>query len=81
MLKHSRATEVFISINCEKVNDGEYVHLLIKDNGIGLEIENINPGLGLLGMRERGDMLGGQFQLSSSRNNGLTIDIEIPLTN
>ena len=78
-LKHSSATEISISMNTTTANDNKFIHLLIKDDGVGLDIDNINPGLGLLGIRERVEMLGGNIKLSGEKNKGLTIEIEIPV--
>ena len=79
-LKHSSATEVNVSMNIVKKDNDDVIHLLIKDDGVGLDINNINPGLGLLGIRERVEMLEGTFKLSTNENDGLTMEIDIPLT-
>ncbi len=79
VLKHSSANEVYISMKTIRKKDTEIIHLLIKDDGVGLDVDNINPGLGLLGIRERVELLGGNIELSGSKNNGLTLEINIPL--
>jgi len=40
-----------------------------------------NKGLGLLGMRERVEMVGGRFAVESSPGEGTTIRAEIPFGN
>ena len=78
-LKHSSATQVSVSMNIVTKNGDQVIHLSIKDDGVGLDMDNINPGLGLLGIRERVEMLDGVIDISDSNNNGLTIEIDIPL--
>ena len=79
-LKHSSATEIEVAMNKIRTDNKDQLHLLIKDNGIGLDKDNIMPGMGLLGMKERVEMHGGQFELISEVKNGLTIDIIISMT-
>ncbi len=79
VLKHASASEITVKLQYHKPNGSEYISLDINDNGIGIDMENLKPGLGLLGMRERVEMLNGQFQLTTKINEGLHIAIEIPL--
>ena len=79
VLKHSSADQVKIKIYCETKNNIKNLCLMITDNGIGLDEEAIKPGFGLLGIKERVEMKRGQFNLNSSLNKGLNIDISIPL--
>jgi signal transduction histidine kinase len=56
----------------------------IKDNGKSFNVErtlHANGGkrLGLLGMRERLEMVGGSFSVESAPGNGTTIQAQIPL--
>jgi signal transduction histidine kinase len=78
--RHAQATQVDVSI--QKV-DGS-VCMKITDNGKGLPPESIlrgkkNNRLGLLGMRERLEMLGGKFSIESSPGKGATITAQIPV--
>lgn len=79
--KHSRASRVSIRL----VQDAEWIDLSIEDNGEGFEqeqhprIKGINGGLGLVSMRERSEQLGGVFEISSTRKQGTTIHVRIPL--
>jgi PAS domain S-box-containing protein len=56
------------------------VSVLIWDNGIGFDPDN--PGwknrMGLVGMRERAEMLGGRFTLESQSGTGTTVRVEVP---
>lgn len=73
---HAHASRVDILLN----RRGECLVMTIEDNGVGF---NANPftlenGLGLFGMRERVEMLGGVFRLESSPGHGTTISAEVP---
>lgn len=69
--KHSKCTEISIAIDINEV----YIRLYIKDNGMGCS--NIKEGLGISGMRERINNIGGSISISS--DNGFMIVCIIPL--
>jgi signal transduction histidine kinase len=47
--------------------DAEMIHLQVKDNGCGIPAtkENTEPGLGLIAMQERVQLVGGKLTLNS----------------
>jgi PAS domain S-box-containing protein len=58
----------------------------VKDNGTSFEVQSVlstkqNQRLGLLGMRERVEMVGGRFAVESAPGKGTTIRAEIPIGN
>ena len=67
------------------VNDDGVVTLEIEDDGHGFDVTTVKPskidgrGFGLLGMRERVELLGGTFALESSPGEGTRIVITIPV--
>jgi signal transduction histidine kinase len=78
--RHARASQVEVSI--QKL--GGAVCMKIKDNGKGLPAESGRPckkskRLGLLGMRERLEMAGGNFTIESVPGKGTTLTAQIPL--
>jgi len=73
--KHGGASSVAIRISV--VPQG--LKLSVQDNGRGFDPNDVHSGLGLLGMKERAGMLGGQLELQSKRGVGTTICISIPL--
>jgi len=80
--RHAHATAVKVSIR--KLRD--FIRLEIHDNGKSFEIERVlfakrHKRLGLLGSRERVEMVGGQFRIESAPTKGTTISAEIPVTN
>ena len=57
----------------------------IQDNGKSFQVERVlyakkNKRLGLLGMRERVEMVGGSFSVHSAKGQGTTIGAQIPFT-
>lgn len=75
--QHAQAEKVSIA---GSVQGGEVV-LEISDDGRGFEPETVDNGsrYGLVGMRERTDMIGGEFQIISLREKGTTVRVTIPL--
>ena len=71
--KHSRATKVEISI---EVNE-RYIRLYIRDNGVGCA--RVKEGMGLSGMRERVENIGGTFTFSTDK--GFMLVCVIPAEN
>jgi PAS domain S-box-containing protein len=77
-LKHSGA-ETF---NCKIIKSYPNLIFTAEDDGVGFDgrIENKDKrSLGLIGMRERTLLLGGNFQLRGRPGEGVRIRIEIPL--
>jgi signal transduction histidine kinase len=75
VLKHSHASEITVSLEKQS---GKII-LQISDNGIGfgLEPEENRGGLGLKGMRERAEQIGGNLQVTSGEN-GTQVSVEVP---
>lgn len=72
--KHASATQTAIELN---KRDGKLI-LVIKDNGSGFDVrEALNKGMGLISMRERASLLGGQVAIKSKRNQGTEVRIEV----
>ena len=55
------------------------LYLSIRDDGCGNATEGDGRGLGLIGMRERVDLLGGEMMIDSLAGSGTSISIELPL--
>jgi signal transduction histidine kinase len=57
------------------------VSLTVQDSGVGFVPAATNgQGLGLLGMRERAELLAGRFHLQAEAGKGTQIHVTIPLT-
>jgi PAS domain S-box-containing protein len=76
VLRHAQATRIDVSLDEE---DGEIL-LRIQDNGRGiLESERTGLGsLGLLGMRERADLIGGSLEIVGIQGTGTTVVLRVP---
>jgi len=74
--RHANANKVKVTLE----QTGQELILSIEDNGQGFEKENIatKDTLGLLGMRERSQMMGGNYQISSIPRKGTTVIVTVP---
>jgi signal transduction histidine kinase len=77
--RHAAASRVEVSI--QKIADG--ICMKINDNGKSFEVERVlnargRKRLGLLGMRERVEMVGGRFGIESVPGQGTTVTALIP---
>jgi signal transduction histidine kinase len=78
--KHAQARQAWIEIARQPGS----LRCLVRDDGVGFDvasaaIKNGQRGLGLVGIRERIEVLGGTFQLHSEPGRGTEISIIIPL--
>ncbi len=77
--RHARATQVKMSIS--KILGA--IRMEIGDNGRSFLVEKAvlaqnHKRLGLVGMKERVEMVGGQLTIESARGKGTTVRVEIP---
>jgi signal transduction histidine kinase len=72
--KHSHATQVRVVVG----QDEEGLSALVQDDGIGFDPSQ-EKGMGLLGMEERVERLGGVFLLQSRPGQGTIISIRFPI--
>lgn len=74
--RHSGATKVNVCLQqiAEKVN------LEITDNGRGFDEKKlVKKTLGLLGMKERTVMMGGEYNIAAAKGGGTSVTVSIPL--
>jgi signal transduction histidine kinase len=75
--KHAQVNEVFV----ELAADDERVAVTVRDEGCGFIQSGARSGrIGLLGMRERIQLLGGSMVVRSAPGTGTRIDVDIPLS-
>ena len=76
IMRHAGATKVDVRLNR---NNGDLV-LTIRDNGRGIsEAEMLYPSsLGLLGMRERVNLIGGELNITGTVGEGTIITVRLP---
>jgi signal transduction histidine kinase len=79
--KHAKATHVELDLTRE----GAGVRLRVHDNGIGFSREDMEAsrraghGFGLRTMSERAELLGGRYEVDSTREAGTTVTVTLPL--
>jgi signal transduction histidine kinase len=76
-VKHAQATTVRIEVTCGAAS----VECSVHDNGRGFDAraEGATPGMGLLGIRERVNALGGSLRVASRPRHGTTLVAGFPL--
>lgn len=75
--KHSRATSVQVKLQ----GSATEVLLTVADDGVGFRVEEarLAAGIGLISMRERIYLAGGEFSISSGPGSGTLITARVPL--
>jgi PAS domain S-box-containing protein len=79
--RHAQAQTVTVTL--EQV--GQTLHLRVQDDGVGFDLDVISrartegTSLGILGMEERGMLIGGQLTLTSAPGRGTCITLRVPL--
>ena len=77
--QHAQASRVKVTIR----KNHRSIHMQIADDGKSFQVERVlfikkNKRLGLLGMRERTEMVGGRFTVESVKGTGTTIGAQVP---
>jgi len=76
VVKHAQASHVSVSLT----RRNRSVAAVIEDDGRGFDPNGSRQdGLGLLGMRERVELLDGQLEVESRSAGGATISVEVPM--
>jgi signal transduction histidine kinase len=71
--KHARAAQTQLTLDYSRAR---HVQLSVRDDGVGAR--ETNSGFGLLGLRERAQLLGGQLRIQTSPEQGFTLEVELP---
>jgi signal transduction histidine kinase len=78
--RHAKAQEAWVTLREENAE----LNVQVRDNGAGFETGaemNRFAGVGLMGMRERAEHLGGSFRIESSPGAGTVVRVRVPLKN
>ncbi|HET8571961.1 MAG TPA: PAS domain S-box protein [Candidatus Limnocylindria bacterium] len=76
VVKHANARSVRIALG----RDRNRIRLSVEDDGTGFDPERVPRGhLGLHGMRQRADAIGGTMGITSTLGHGTRIEVEVPL--
>jgi signal transduction histidine kinase len=73
-MKHARGSPVTVRVDF----GAERLHLVIRDHG-GRGTCASAPGNGLLGMRQRADLLGGELRTGPVPDGGFVVDCVVPV--
>ena len=80
--RHANASSVEVVLSFEH----DWITVDIKDNGIGFDFDDVrvrhatDGNIGLVGMRERAEMVGGKLDITTSAGHGTHVLFKIPLT-
>jgi signal transduction histidine kinase len=80
VIRHAQAQSVQIDLNVADAS----VQLRVEDDGRGFDPDQVDISdgrqrLGLLGIKERVEMIGGSFEVFSTHGQGTTIQLETPI--
>ncbi|TWT04893.1 sensor histidine kinase [Planomicrobium sp. CPCC 101079] len=74
-IRHGKATKIEVKVEWLK----DQVTIVVKDNGSGFDQSIVkNQSFGLIGMKERIDLIEGDFFINSSPGNGTVLMFQIP---
>jgi signal transduction histidine kinase len=76
--RHADATEITV----ELAKKGDLVNLTITDNGAGFDQqkESSKKTLGIIGMKERATLMGGDYEITSEPGKGTKMFFALPFT-
>lgn len=79
ILRHAQATHVRVTIERQQ----DHIRLSVVDDGCGFDLARVmagkEHGLGLLGMQERIELLGGTLRFDSHPGKGTRVDVDLSL--
>lgn len=79
--RHARAEHVLVQLT----DEDDRLRIEVEDDGVGFDPGTVAPargggrGWGLMGIRERVDLVGGRLEINSSPGSGAHVVIEVPL--
>jgi signal transduction histidine kinase len=74
-VKHGGATRAVVEV----LEDEHALHVLVRDDGAGFDPDVATSGFGLLGMRERADLLEGEIMVDSAPGDGASLRASFPV--
>ena len=76
VLRHAQASQVTIQLQQVEKHS---IQLSIEDNGKGCDVNRLNAGFGILGMRQRIKNIDGELFIQSEQGHGLMLTARIPV--
>ncbi|WP_226682058.1 sensor histidine kinase [Sutcliffiella horikoshii] len=75
-IKHAAASSIYVKLEVKPT----HIIVIVKDDGVGFDTtEKKEKSFGLIGMRERVELISGEMDIQSSSGKGTTVFIKIPL--
>ena len=77
VLRHARAQNLYVKLRRSK----NYFELEVRDDGLGITESDVmnTQSLGLLGMKERALLVGGEVRITGKEGGGTTVVVRVPL--
>ena len=75
IIKHTAAKTITLQL----INHHDHINIMIEDNGKGFNNKSTKKGIGLINIKSRIDLLGGQVNIDSKKGRGTIVNIDIPL--
>ena len=73
--RHARARHIEVTLTAQDVA----LEVTVRDDGVGFSVEGLRTGLGLMGMGERAELVGGSLDIESAPGAGTTLRARFPL--
>jgi signal transduction histidine kinase len=73
--RHSGATKAWVRLRSK----GNAIEMDVEDNGAGMEPGAARRGLGIVGMRERAELLGGTLEFVRPSGRGTLVRLRVPV--
>jgi signal transduction histidine kinase len=76
IVKHANANRAWVELSLED----DHINLIVQDNGRGMPDANAPAsGIGIVGMKERVALVGGELGIRSGKNGGTILSASLPL--
>ena len=77
VVRHSKATQCDI----EAVKNGNYIRIIIRDNGIGFTVQRVKKNNGLRNMYHRAEKIHAQIEVTSGEGKGTCVELRVSVKN
>lgn len=74
VVKHAEANRAWVEVS----EDKQQVTVTVRDDGTGFDPDRPGAGFGLVGMRERAELVNGRLLIESSAEQGTTVRVVLP---
>ncbi|MEO1030693.1 MAG: sensor histidine kinase [Bacteroidota bacterium] len=75
IIKHAAATEAIVQFS----EHDNALNIVVEDNGKGFDTKSAKTGIGLINIEKRIEKIDGEFVIDSSKGNGTTVILNIPI--